>query len=59
MKMLINKQLNVGYIQIKKIQIAKTIKFKRSLLIDISKKGDVVGIELLDVTSVPKARKRR
>lgn len=59
MKMVINKQMNVGYIQIKKTPIAKTVKFKHSLLIDISKKGDVVGIELLDVSSSPKIRKRR
>jgi uncharacterized protein YuzE len=58
MKVTINKRLNVGYIQFKKARIAKTVKFRRNLLIDINKKGEVVGIELLDVAGAPKVKRR-
>ena len=59
MKMTINKKMNVGYIQLKKNPIAKTVKFQRNLLIDMNKNGDVVGIELLDVEKTPKLTKKR
>jgi uncharacterized protein YuzE len=57
-KLTYDKRLNVGYIQFKKTRIAKTVKFRSNLLIDMNKKGEVVGIELLEVAGPPKVKKR-
>jgi uncharacterized protein YuzE len=59
MKLTINKRLNVGYIQFKKTKISKTLKVTQSLLIDIGKDGEIVGIELLEVAGTPKMMKVR
>ena len=58
MKLTYDRRLNVGYIQFKKTRIAKTVKFRSNLLIDMDKKGEVVGIELLEVAGTPKVRRR-
>lgn len=58
MKLTYDKRLNVGYIQFKKTRIAKTVKFRSNLLIDMNKKGEVVGIELLEVAGPPKLKRR-
>lgn len=59
MKVTLNKRLNVGYIEFKKAKITKTVKFRPNILIDVDRKGAVVGIEVLDLTLAPKLRPLR
>jgi len=40
-----------AYLKLKKGKVAKTIKVKDSLIIDLDKKGAVLGVELLDFSS--------
>ena len=42
---------NALYLTIKKGRVAKTIKMHDRLLVDVDKKGDLVGIEILDARS--------
>ncbi len=37
-----------AYLKLKKGKVAQTIKIKDSLIIDLDKKGGVLGVELLD-----------
>jgi uncharacterized protein YuzE len=57
-KLTYDKRLRVGYIQFKKTRIAKTVKFRSNLLIDMNKKGEIVGIELLELAGLPKVKSR-
>jgi len=57
-KLTYDKKTNVGYLQIKKSRIAKTVKFQQKLLIDMNTKGEIVGIELLDLDHPPKPKRR-
>ncbi|MCK4554548.1 DUF2283 domain-containing protein [Candidatus Parcubacteria bacterium] len=38
------------YISLKKSKVDKTIKMKDRLLVDVDKKGNTIGIEILDVS---------
>lgn len=50
-----DKSVDALYICFKKEKIAKTIKMKNRLLVDVDKNGSVVGIELLDASfQIPK-----
>jgi uncharacterized protein YuzE len=48
MKINYDKQLDSLYIFFKKSKVAKTFEIEARLIVDTDKKGDVVGIELLD-----------
>lgn len=46
-----------GYLKIKKGKVSKTIKIKENLIIDLDKKGEVLGMELLDFSIPLKSKK--
>jgi len=55
MKITYDKIADAMYIYFRKGKVAKTIKVKPNLLIDVDKKGGVLGIEILDVShQIPK-----
>ena len=55
MKISYDKIADAMYIYFRKGKVAKTIKVKPNLLIDVDKKGGVLGIEILDVShQIPK-----
>ena len=55
MKVTYDKIADAMYIYFRKGKVAKTIKVKRGLLVDVDKKGGVLGIEILDVSrQIPK-----
>ena len=55
MKISYDKIADAMYIYLRKGKVAKTIKVKPNLLIDVDKKGGVLGIEILDVShQIPK-----
>jgi len=55
MKISYDKMADALYIYLRKGKVAKTIKVTSRLLIDVDKKGNVLGIEMLDVSrQIPK-----
>ncbi|MEK7134302.1 MAG: DUF2283 domain-containing protein [Patescibacteria group bacterium] len=51
MKITYDKVADAMYIYLNKAKVAKTIKLKGRLLADVDKKGRVIGIEVLNVSS--------
>lgn len=51
MKIQYDKLADAMYICFKKAKINKTIKMKGRLLVDIDKKGKIIGLEILGVSS--------
>ncbi|MEK7192476.1 MAG: DUF2283 domain-containing protein [Patescibacteria group bacterium] len=47
-----------GYLKLKRGKISKTIKVKENLIIDLDKKGEVLGVELLDFSLPLSANKK-
>ncbi len=55
MKIQYDKLADAMYICFKKAKINKTIKMKDRLLVDLDKKGKIIGLEILGISSqVPK-----
>jgi uncharacterized protein YuzE len=55
MKITYDKMADALYIYLRKGKVAKTKKVTSRLLIDVDKKGNVLGIEILDVSrQIPK-----
>jgi len=55
MKISYDKMADALYIYLRKGKVAKTIKVTSRLLIDVDKRGNVLGIEMLDVSrQIPK-----
>jgi len=55
MKISYDKIADAMYIYLRKGKVAKAIKVKKGLLVDVDKKGAVLGIEILDVSrQIPK-----
>ena len=55
MKITFNPKADALYIYFRKRKVAKTIKAINRLLIDLDRRGNVLGIEMLDVSrQVPK-----
>lgn len=55
MKIQYDKTADAMYIYLKEGRVAKTIKVNNRLIIDVDKKGGVIGIEMLDVSKqIPK-----
>ena len=55
MKISYDKMADALYIYLRKGKVAKTIKATSRLLIDVDKRGNVLGIEMLDVSrQIPK-----
>ncbi len=51
MKARYDKVADAMYLYVKKGKIARTRKLEDRLLVDVDKKGNVLGIEMLDVSS--------
>lgn len=55
MKIQYDKSAEAMYIYLKKEKVAKTIKINNRVFVDIDKKGNVIGIEMLGVShQIPK-----
>lgn len=55
MKIEYDKIADAMYIYLKKAKVYKTVKMQDRLIVDVDRKGNVVGIEVLDISSqVPK-----
>ena len=55
MKISYDKIADAMYIYLRKGKVAKTIKVKSGFLVDVDKKGGVLGIEMLNVSrQIPK-----
>ncbi len=50
MKVTSDKKLNVAYVQFRKGSASKTIKLRNGLLMDLDRKGQVLGIEVLSLS---------
>jgi len=51
MKIEYDKIADAMYIYLKKAKVFKTIKMQDRLIVDLDKKGNVIGIEVLDASS--------
>ncbi len=54
MKITYDKTASAMYIQLKKAPIERTKELSSSILVDVDKKGSILGIEILDVALLPK-----
>ncbi len=55
MKIQYDKKADAMYIYLRKGKVAKTIKINNRVLVDVDKKGNVIGIEMLEVShQIPK-----
>lgn len=55
MKIQYDKKADAMYIYLREGKIAKTIKINNRVFVDVDKKGNVIGIEMLDVShQIPK-----
>jgi uncharacterized protein YuzE len=57
MKVTIDKRMNVGYVQFRKGTASSTIQVRQDLLLDLDKKGQVLGIEVLSLSEMAPALK--
>jgi len=51
MKIEYDKIADAMYIYLKKAKVFKTIKMQDRLIVDLDKKGNIIGIEVLDASS--------
>ncbi|MDO8492577.1 MAG: DUF2283 domain-containing protein [bacterium] len=51
MKITYDKTADAMYIYFNKGRVSKTVQMKDSIVVDLDKKGKLVGIEILDVSS--------
>lgn len=49
MKVSKDAKMDVAYIQLRSGKVVKTVEFKRGLLIDFDKNGEIIGIEVLSL----------
>ena len=55
MKISYDKTADAMYIYLRKGKVAKTVKINNRVFVDVDKKGNVIGIEMLDVShQIPK-----
>lgn len=55
MKIQYDKKADAMYIYLRKGKVAKTIKINNRVFVDVDKRGNVIGIEMLDVShQIPK-----
>lgn len=57
MKVTRDKKLNVAYVQFRKGSAAKTVKLRGGLLMDLDRKGQILGIEVLSLNETAPALK--
>ncbi|MDP2651550.1 MAG: DUF2283 domain-containing protein [bacterium] len=53
MKITYDKEANAAYTTLRKGKVAKTVKISEDVLADFDRKGNVLGIEMLSVSSAP------
>ena len=58
-KITIDKKANAAYIYLKKGRVHKSVPYDNSVILDFDKKGDVLGIELLNLSKLIKAVTRK
>ncbi len=56
MKINYDKIADAIYLNLIKSKVKKTIKLKDRLLVDVDKKGNIVGIEILDISAQQNSR---
>jgi len=52
MKIEKNKKLDIAYVQFRKGTVYKTVKALKNVLIDLDKKGNILGIEVLSLSAL-------
>lgn len=57
MKAIYNKKQNTMYITLKKGKYDHSKKITDNILVDVSKKGDVLGVEILDASETTEVKK--
>ena len=50
MKITYDKIANVAYMTLRKGKVAKTVEMSESVIVDLDKKGNILGIEMLDAS---------
>ena len=50
MKFTRNQKLDVGYLELRKGKVHRTIKVRKGILIDLDRNGQVLGIEVLSLS---------
>ena len=50
-----NTKLDVGYVQLRRGRVHRTVELKPGILIDLDKSGEVLGIEVLSLKSLAPA----
>jgi uncharacterized protein YuzE len=55
MKVTRKKKLDVAYVQLRKGSVAKTLKIRKDILIDLDRSGQVLGIEVLSLSALAPA----
>ena len=50
-----NRKLNVAYVQFRRGRVKTTVEFRPGVLVDLDKKGGILGIEVLSLSSVAPA----
>lgn len=57
MKITKNSNLDVGYVQLRNGKVAETIEIRPGVLLDLDKKGEILGIEVLSLRTLAPALK--
>ena len=57
MKIRYDKEVDALYVEFKKDKITRTVEGRESFLIDLNKKGEVVGFEVLDYSKAVSEKK--
>jgi uncharacterized protein YuzE len=55
MKVTRNKKLDVAYVQLRKGSVAKTLKVRKDILVDLDRNGQVLGVEILSLSALAPA----
>jgi uncharacterized protein YuzE len=57
MKIQTNDKLNIGYVRFKTGKVFETLEVRPGILLDLDKKGQLLGIEVLDLSNLAPAIK--
>ena len=52
MKVSTDKKLDIGYVQLRRGKVYRTLKVRTGILLDLDRSGRVVGIELLSLSKL-------
>lgn len=48
-------EAQAGYLTLKDAKVAQTVEYSKNVILDLDKDGEVVGIEVLDLSAAPAA----